>query len=413
MARRVVITGMGPLTSGAVGLDEFRSSIVEGKSGIKRIERFSTEGYATTFAGECTDFEPTDYVEAKEARRMDRFQQFAVAGATLALKDAQFTITADNADRTGVIVGSGIGGLGSMEEQLLILKEKGPRRVSPFVVPMMITDLAAGHISIIFGAKGPNFCTVSACASSSHAIGEAFETIKRDIADVIITGGAEASITPLGLAAFCAARALSTRNSEPTIASRPFDTDRDGFVMSEGAGILIVEELEHARSRGAKIYAEIIGYGATGDAYHITQPDPSGSGAIRAMRMALDEALIKPEEIDYINAHGTSTEVGDAAETKAIKSLFGEHAYKMLISSTKSMTGHLLGAAGGVELIACALVTERGIVPPTINLDNPDPECDLNYVPNVAVHKDISVALSNSFGFGGHNACLIIRKHTG
>lgn len=412
MARRVVITGMGPLTSGAVGLEAFWSSIVEGRSGIKPIERFSTEGYSTTFAGECTDFNPTDYVEAKEARRMDRFQQFAVAGATLALEDAKFTITPANAERTGVIVGSGIGGLGSMEEQLLILKEKGPRRVSPFVVPMMITDLAAGHISIMFGAKGPNFCTVSACASSSHAIGEAFEAIKRDIADVIITGGAEASITPLGLAAFCAARALSTRNGEPAIASRPFDADRDGFVMSEGAGMLIVEELEHARARGAKIYAEIIGYGATGDAYHITQPDPSGSGAIRAMRMALDEALIEPEEIEYINAHGTSTEVGDVAETKAIKSLFGEHAYKMLVSSTKSITGHLLGAAGGVELIACALVIERGIVPPTINLDNPDPECDLNYVPNVAVNKDISVALSNSFGFGGHNACLIIKKYT-
>ena len=412
MGRRVVISGMGPFTSGAVGLEEFWSSIIGGKSGIKQIERFSTAGYTTTIAGECTDFKPTDYVEGKEARRMDRFQQFAVAGATLALEDAQFTITQDNAERTGVIVGSGIGGLGSMEEQHQILQEKGPRRVSPFVVPMIITDLAAGHISIIFGAKGPNVCTVSACASSSHAIGEAFETIKRDIADVMITGGAEASITPLGLAAFCAARALSTRNDEPTIASRPFDSERDGFVMSEGAGILIVEELEHALARGAKIYAEIIGYGATGDAYHITQPDPSGSGAIRAMRMALDEALIEPEEIDYINAHGTSTEVGDLAETRAIKSLFGMHAHNMLVSSTKSMTGHLLGAAGGVEIIACALAVDRGIVPPTINLDSPDAECDLNYVPNTAVYKDISVALSNSFGFGGHNACLIIKKYT-
>ncbi|MBE0447980.1 MAG: beta-ketoacyl-ACP synthase II [Actinobacteria bacterium] len=411
MDRRVVITGMGPLTSIGMGNEDFWSSLAQGKSGIGPITLFKPEGYTTTIAGEVAGFNPTDFMEPKEARRMDRFQQLAVAATSIALKDAGFEVTPDIADATGVIVGSGIGGLGTMEDQHQVLVDKGPRRVSPFIIPMMITDLAAGQISIFFGARGPNICTVSACASSNHAIGEAYEMIKRGAADVMITGGSEAPITPLGVASFCAARALSTRNKEPERASRPFDINRDGFIMSEGAGILIIEELNRARERDAKIYAEIIGYGATGDAYHVMQPDPSGSGAIRAMKMALDEAGIEAKEVDYINAHGTSTEVGDIAETGAIKNLFGDHAYELLVSSTKSMTGHLLGAAGAIEIIACVLAIKNGVAPPTINLDVPDPQCDLNYVPNVAVKKDIRVALSNSFGFGGHNATLIVKKY--
>jgi len=411
MGRRVVITGMGPLTSVGTGTEAFWLGLQQGKSGIGPITNFEPKGYTTTIAGEVANFNATEFMEAKEARRMDRFQQFAVGAASIALQDAGLEITPDIADTTGVIVGSGIGGLGSMEDQHQTLVDRGPRRVSPFIIPMMITDLAAGHISIVFGARGPNMCTVSACASSNHAIGEAYETIKRGIADVMITGGSEAPITPLGVAAFCAARALSTRNDEPHKASRPFDANRDGFVMAEGAGILIIEELNRAKDRGARIYAEIIGYGASGDAYHVTQPDPSGSGAIRSMKMAIDEAGMSLNEVDYINAHGTSTEVGDVAETIAIKNLFGEHAYKLLVSSTKSMTGHLLGAAGAVELIASALAIKDGVVPPTINLDNPDEQCDLNYVPKKAIEKDIKVALSNSFGFGGHNASLLIKKY--
>lgn len=411
MVRRVVITGLGIISPFGVGKEVFWSSLVNGKSGIRRIQGFNCSDYPTTIAGEVPDFDPAAFLDRKEARRMDRFQQFAVAGASLALKDAKLEITPENADMTGVIVASGIGGLGTMEESMKILLEKGPRRVGPFVVPMMITDLAAGHISILFGAKGPNFCTTSACASSSHAIGEAFEAIKRGTADIMITGGAEASITPLGVAAFCGARTLSTRNDEPELASRPFDAERDGFVMGEGAGILILEELSHAVKRGADIYAEIVGYGVTADAYHITQPDPTGRGAMRAMEMAIEESGIEKEKVDYINAHGTSTEIGDIAETKAIKGLFGEHAYKLLVSSTKSMTGHLLGAAGAIELAACALALKDSIVPPTINLTNPDPECDLNYVPNHSIKQDISTALSNSFGFGGHNASLLIKKY--
>jgi len=410
MDRRVVITGLGLVTPFGAGKDIFWASLTDGVSGVKPISYFSTEGYPTTIAAEVPEFNPLDYIDRKESRHMDRFQQLAVAAASLALKDAKLVITDDIADRTGVIVGSGIGGLETMETQHQTLVDKGPRRVNPFVIPMMITDLAAGHISMQFGARGTNYCTVSACASSNHAIGEAFESIKRGVADTMITGGAEAPITPLGVASFCAARALSTRNDEPERASRPFDQERDGFVMAEGAGILIIEELSTARARGARIYAEIIGYGATADAYHITAPDPTGQGAMRAMEMAISEAGLEKTEVDYINAHGTSTEVGDIAETKAIKNLFGEHAYNMMVSSTKSMTGHLLGAAGAIELAASALAIDNGIVPPTINLDNPDPECDLNYVPNKAMQKNIDVALSNSFGFGGHNASLLIKK---
>lgn len=406
----MVITGLGLVTPFGIGRDIFWTSLTEGKSGVRPISHFSTEGYPTTIAAEIPEFNPLDYIDRKESRHMDRFQQLAVAAASLALKDASLEITDGIADRTGVIVGSGIGGLDTMETQHQILVDKGPRRVNPFVIPMMITDLAAGHISLQFGARGTNYCTVSACASSNHAVGEAFESIKRGVADAMITGGAEAPITPLGVASFCAARALSTRNDEPERASRPFDQERDGFVMAEGAGILIIEELSAAQARGARIYAEIIGYGATADAYHITAPDPTGQGAMRAMEMAIAEAGLEKTKVDYINAHGTSTEVGDIAETKAIKNLFGDHAYNMMVSSTKSMTGHLLGAAGAIELAASALAISNGIIPPTINLDNPDPECDLNYVPNKAAKKNIDVALSNSFGFGGHNASLLIKK---
>lgn len=410
MDRRVVITGLGLITPFGIGKDVFWTSLTEGKSGVRPISHFDAEGYPTTIAAEVPEFNPLDFIERKESRHMDKFQQLAVAAASLALKDAGLEIKDDIADRTGVIVGSGIGGLETMETQHQTLVDKGPRRVSPFVIPMMITDLAAGHISIQFGARGPNYCTVSACASSSHAIGEAFESIKRGVTDIMITGGAEAPITPLGVASFCAARALSTRNDEPERASRPFDQERDGFVMAEGAGILVVEELSTAKARGARIYAEIIGYGATADAYHVTAPDPTGRGAMRAMDMAITEAGLEKSKIDYINAHGTSTEVGDVAETKAIKNLFGDHAYNMLVSSTKSMTGHLLGAAGAIEIVASALAIDTGVIPPTINLDNPDPECDLNYVPNKAERRNIDVALSNSFGFGGHNASLIIKR---
>jgi 3-oxoacyl-[acyl-carrier-protein] synthase II len=409
-SRRVVITGIGVVSPVGIGKDVFWDSLVSGVSGIKTISHFDAEGYSTTIAGEVEGFNVEDYIDKKEARRMDRFQHFAMAAAQMAHEDSSLVINDSNSSRVGVIVGSGIGGIGSMEEGHATLIDRGPRKISPFLIPMMITDLAAGHISIALGAKGPNFCTVTACASASHAIGEAFETIRRGNADAIITGGAEAPITPLGVASFCAARALSTRNDEPTKASRPFDKDRDGFVMGEGAGILVVEELTHAVNRGARIYAEIVGYGATADAYHIMQPDPTGNGAAGAMTMAVNQSGYALTDVDYINMHGTSTDVGDIAETKAIKKLFGDHAYKLLASSTKSVTGHLLGAAGAIEAIACSLVVDNGIAPPTINLDNPSPECDLNYIPHTAVKSDFKLALSNSFGFGGHNASLLIKK---
>ncbi len=413
MDRRVVITGLGAISPFGTGKDIFWSGLINGKSGVRTISLFDPKGYATTIAAEVPGFDPSEFIDRKEARRMDRFQQLAVASALLAVDDSGLKITDDIADATGVIVASGIGGLGTMEESMKVLLEKGPRKVGPFVVPMMITDLAAGHISMLLGARGLNYCTTSACASSNHAIGDAFEAIKRGIADIMITGGAEASITPLGIAAFNSLRALSTRNDEPEKASRPFDIERDGFVMGEGSGIIILEELNNALSRGANIYAEIVGYGMTADAFHITQPDPSGRGASRAMDMAIKEAGIQKEEVDYINAHGTSTGPGDIAETKAVKELFGNHAYNMLISSTKSMTGHLLGAAGAIEAIACSLVVKNGLVPPTINLETPDEECDLNYVPNKAVQKNIKIALSNSFGFGGHNASILIKRFEG
>ncbi|MEW6189482.1 MAG: beta-ketoacyl-ACP synthase II [Actinomycetota bacterium] len=410
MERRVAITGLGPVTPVGIGKEAYWQSLVMGKSGISEITHFDASEYPTRIAGEIRNFNSGDFMEPKEAKRMDRFTQFAIAATKLALDDAKLKITASIAERVGVVIGSGIGGLGTLEEQYKILLEKGPRRVSPYLIPMMICDLAAGQVSIFFGAKGPNACVVTACATSTHAIGDAFEMIKRGIADICIAGGSEACITPLGVSGFCACRALSRRNDEPTRASRPFDAERDGFVMSEGAGIVILETLESARSRGAHIYAEVVGYGLTGDAYHITAPSPTGEGAARSMRMALDEADLSPEQVDYINAHGTSTPYNDEFETMAIKKVFGKHAYELLVSSTKSMTGHLLGAAGAIELIACAMAIETGIVPPTINLEKPDPLCDLNYVPNVAVKRDVSVAMSNSLGFGGHNATLVIRR---
>lgn len=411
--RRVVITGLGAVTPLGNNKDSFFKSLIAGRSGVAVITNFDPTGYTCIIGAEVKDFDPTDFIEPKKLRHLDRFTQFAIIAAREAIADASLEINDDNADRIGVIVGSGIGGLRTLEDQHQVLMERGPRRVSPYLVPMMIPDLAAGQISIYFGAKGPNWCSVSACASSSHAVGESFEAIRRGAADICITGGSEAPITPLGVAGFASARTLSTRNEEPEKASRPFDMDRDGFVIGEGAGILVIETLESARERGAKIYAEVTGYGATGDAYHITSPDETGRGAARSMELALEQASLLPSEVDYINAHGTSTPMNDRLETMAIKQVFGNGSYDLLISSTKSMTGHLLGAAGGIELVASALAIENDQIPPTINLDNADPDCDLNYVPNESISREIDVVLSNSFGFGGHNASVLIQRFTG
>ncbi|WP_130616585.1 beta-ketoacyl-ACP synthase II [Cohnella abietis] len=410
MTQRVVVTGMGVVTSLGSDLPTFWSNILNGKSGISQIEAFDTTEYTTKIAAEIKDFDPSAYIDKKEIRKMDRFVQFGVMASKLAVEDANLVI-GDNADpeRVGVVVGSGIGGLGTWEDQHTILMEKGPRRVSPFFIPMMIANMASGQVSISTGAKGPNSAAVSACATGTHSIGDSFKMIQRGDADVMICGGAEATIRPIGMAGFCSMRAMSTRNDEPEKASRPFDVDRDGFVMGEGAGVLILESLEHAQQRGARIYAEVIGYGMSGDAYHMTDPDPDG--AARCMKKALNDAGIEPEAIQYINAHGTSTGVGDKSETTAIKKAFGDHAYKLAVSSTKSMTGHLLGAAGGVEAVILGLTLQNGVIPPTVNLDNQDPELDLDYVPNTAREADVQVALSNSFGFGGHNATIIMRKY--
>lgn len=410
MSRRVVVTGLGPISPVGIGKKAFWQALCEGKSGISEITLFDAIDFSSRIAGQVDDFDVMEYMDAKNARRMDRFAQFAVAASGLALEDATLEIDSSIADRVGVIVGSGIGGLQTMETQHKVLLEKGPKRVSPFLVPMMICDLAAGEISIAFRAKGPNICIVTACATSTHAIGEAFEIIKRGDADICIAGGSEAGITPLGVAGFCAARALSTQNDNPERASRPFDAERDGFVIGEGAGIVILETLEGASARGAHMYAEVVGFGMTGDAFHITAPDPTGQGAAHAMQYALKEANIAPSEVDYINAHGTSTVLNDELETDAIKHVFKDHATKLAVSSTKSMTGHLLGAAGGIEFIACAMAIETGRIPPTINYEHFDPQCDLYYVPNEAIERDVSVALSNSFGFGGHNAAIALRR---
>jgi len=409
--RRVVVTGLGVLTSLGDNLEQFWGSLLEGKSGVSSIEAFDVSDYTTRIAAEIKDFNTDDYgLDKKEARRMDRFVQFAVVSTLNALKDANIKIGENvDAERAGVIVGSGIGGLGTWEDQFRNLIEKGPKRVSPFFIPMMIANMASGQISIMTGAKGPNTTAVTACATGTHSIGDSFKIIQRGDADVMIAGGSEATIRPSGMAGFCSMRAMSTRNDEPTKASRPFDVDRDGFVMGEGSGVIILEELEHAKARGAKIYAEVIGYGMSSDAHHMTEPDPDG--AARCMAKAIADANINPTEIDYINAHGTSTPVGDISETTAIKKTFGDHAYKLAVSSTKSMTGHLLGAAGGVEAVILALTLKNGVIAPTINLDNQDPALDLDYVPNVARSASVNIALSNSFGFGGHNASILMKKY--
>ncbi|ANF96485.1 beta-ketoacyl-[acyl-carrier-protein] synthase II [Paenibacillus bovis] len=409
LKHRVVITGLGVMTALGKDKDTFWNNLMAGKSGITPIEGFDVSDYPTKIAAQVHDFNPEEYMERKEARKLDRFVQFAVAATAEALKDSKLNVREDaDPERVGVIIGSGIGGLGTFEDQHSILLEKGPKRISPFFIPMMIANMASGHVSIVHGAKGPNVAPVTACASGSHAIGDAFKFIQSGEADVMITGGAEATIRPTGLAGFCSMRAMSTRNDDPASASRPFDTGRDGFVMGEGSGILILESLEHAQKRGAHIYAEVIGYGLSADAFHMTEPDPDGPA--RCMKMAIRTAGIQPEDIDYINAHGTSTPVGDKSETRAIKMALGEHAAKIAVSSTKSMTGHLLGAAGGVEALICALSLQNQIIAPTINLHDQDPECDLDYVPNEPRQANLNVVMSNSFGFGGHNASIILKK---
>ncbi|MCM3625984.1 beta-ketoacyl-ACP synthase II [Paenibacillus glycanilyticus] len=411
MKQRVVVTGMGVITSLGSDVEQFWGNLLEGKSGVSHIEAFDVSEYPTQIAAEVKNFNPEDYgLDRKEARRMDRFVQFASVASLSAVKDAALEIGSNvDPERIGVIVGSGIGGLGTWEDQHNILLEKGPKRVSPFFIPMMIANMASGQISMLTGAKGPNSAAVTACATGTHSIGDSFKMIQRGDADVMICGGAEATIRPTGLAGFCSMRAMSVRNDEPEKASRPFDIDRDGFVMGEGAGVLVIESLEHAQKRGARIYAEVIGYGMSGDAHHMTEPDPDG--AARCMSKALRDAGIEPEAIDYINAHGTSTPVGDRSETSAIKKAFGDHAYKLAVSSTKSMTGHLLGAAGGVEAVILGLTLQNGIIAPTINLENQDPELDLDYVPNTPRKAEVRTALSNSFGFGGHNATIVMKVY--
>ncbi|MCL6610889.1 MAG: beta-ketoacyl-ACP synthase II [Peptococcaceae bacterium] len=413
MGSRVVVTGMSVVSPLGIGLETFWSNLVAGKSGVGPITRFQTDGYSTRIGAEVKNFVPEDYIDKKEARRMDRFTQFAVAAAKMALEDAGLDIGSADRDRVGVVLGSGIGGIETLEEQHKVLLAKGPGRVSPFFIPMMIANMGPAQIAITYGLRGCNLITTSACASSNNAIGDSYRLLQRGQLDVVITGGAEAPITPMAMAGFCSMKAMSTRNEDPEGASRPFDAGRDGFVIGEGAGFLILETLEHALNRGARIYGEVAGYGSNCDAYHITAPDPEGRGAAMSMKLALDDAGLAPEEVDYINAHGTSTPLGDRLETLAVKNVFGPHAYKIAVGSTKSMTGHLLGAAGGLEAVVCLLAIQRGVIPPTINLQTPDPECDLDYVPNRAREADVNVALSNSFGFGGHNVTLIFKKFTG
>lgn len=411
MKKRIVVTGVGVVTSVGIGVNRFWKNIINGVSGIDRLTLLDTSDLEVKIGAEVKDFDPGQYMERKEVKRADRFVHFAVAGARLALADSGLEINSSNAENIGVVIGSGIGGMKTFEDQARNCLEKGPKRVSPFFIPMMIPDMGSGFVSIITGAKGPNHTVVTACASGTHSIGDSLRLIQNGEAVAMVTGGSEAAITRLSLAGFTSAGALSTNNDDPKGASRPFDLNRDGFVMGEGSGILVLEELEHAESRGAKIYAEIVGFGGSGDAYHMTSPDPEGDGAARAMRRAIADAAIEPEQISYINAHGTSTAANDKLETKAIKRVFGEAAYRIPVSSTKSMTGHLLGAAGGVEAIISVLALKEGIIPPTINYRNPDPECDLDYVPNQARRSPLEYVLSNSLGFGGHNACLIFRKY--
>jgi 3-oxoacyl-[acyl-carrier-protein] synthase II len=415
MNRRVVITGMGVITPVGNDVETFWTSLKNGVSGIRKIETFDTASYDCRIGGDVLDFDPKNFFNnPKDIRRTDRFTHLAMGAAKLAMQDGGIDLEKVRRDRFGVIVSSGIGGLKTLEDQHTVLMNKGPSRVSPFTIPMLITNMGSGVISMEFGLQGPNLCIVTACATSNNAIGESWRIIKFGDADIFLAGGSEASLMPIGLAGFSAMKALSTRNDEPARASRPWDRDRDGFVMSEGAGVVIVEELEHAKARGAKIYCELAGYGCSADAYHMTAPPPDGEGAVRAMKMALDHARLTPDKVDYVNAHATSTGLGDLCETRAIKTLFGEHARKGLsISSTKSMTGHLLGGAGAIEMAACALTMRDSIIPPTINLENPDVECDLDYTANVAREKKVRVALNNSFGFGGHNATLVATEFTG
>jgi 3-oxoacyl-[acyl-carrier-protein] synthase II len=414
--RRVVVTGLGVVSPVGHTIDKFWNSLLEGKSGVKRLTRFDPTYYTCKIGAEINDFDPSPYLSAKELKRMDRFVQFAVVGAKKAVVDSRIDLEKTDRERFGVLIGSGIGGLHTVEAEhrqyIALGPEKGPSRISPFLIPMLIINMASGQTSITLGLKGPNSAIGTACATGNHAIGDAFRIIQRDEADLMICGGSEAAITVMGFGGFCALKALSLRNDEPEKASRPFDKNRDGFVMGEGAGIVLLEDLDHALKRNAPIYCEMAGYGMSGDAYHMTAPDPEGDGGVRCMKASIKDAGIKPEDVDYINAHGTSTLYNDRIETLAIKKVFGEHARKLAISSTKSVTGHLLGAAGGVELIASALAIKHSIIPPTINYETPDPECDLDYVPNKPRAHKIKVVASNALGFGGHNATLVIKKYT-
>jgi 3-oxoacyl-[acyl-carrier-protein] synthase II len=408
--RRVVVTGVGVISALGTGVEKNWTALMQGKSGIDRITRFDASELPTQIAGEVKDFNPEEFIDKKEVKKMDLFIQYGLAAAELAMADSGLVVNEENAERVGVLVGAGLGGLPAIERYHSAMLEGGYKKVSPFFIPMLIINLAPGYISMRFGAKGPNLSSVSACATGTHSIGDAFRMIQRGDADAMITGGTEATITPLAIAGFNVMRALSTRNDDPQGASRPFEKNRDGFIMAEGAGIVVLEEYESAKARGAKIYAEICGYGLTGDAYHLTAPAPGGEGAARCMKMALSTAGMQPEDVDYINAHGTSTPFNDLYETMAIKTVFGEHARKLMVSSTKSMTGHCLGAAGGLEAVYSLLAISRGEVPPTINYQEADPECDLDYVPNTARQTPVRAALSNSFGFGGTNASLLFRK---
>jgi 3-oxoacyl-[acyl-carrier-protein] synthase II len=411
MKRRVVITGLGVVTSLGETAEEMWENVCAGRSGISMITRWDASKYPTRFGGECAKFDVTRYgIDFRESKRLDRFGQFGLAAAVTAVKDSALDFDKEDRFRCGVVIGSGIGGIETLEEQNKILNTRGVSRVSPFTVPRLMVNAASGNVSIMFGIHGPNTAVATACATGSHTIGDGARFIQHDLADIMIAGGSEAALCELGMASFCAARALSTRNDAPEKASRPFDRDRDGFVMAEGAGVVILEEYEHAKRRGARIYAELVGYGMSGDAYHITQPEEQGKGAVLAMQLALKDAGISPDMVDYINAHGTSTPLGDIAETRAIKATFGDHARKLAVSSTKSQLGHSLGATGGVEAVVTALAVHRNLLPPTINLENPDPECDLDYVPNTARDRKVTYGLSNSFGFGGHNACLLMKK---
>lgn len=411
MNKRVVVTGIGAVTPIGIGKEAYWNALRAGTCGIDTITRFDASEYTAQIAGEVKDFDPADYMNKKEAKRMDRFTQFAVAAAGMALEDSKIDMDKITPERFGTIIGSGVGGLETLEAQHKKLQARGPGKVSPFLIPMMILNMATGHVSMQFGAKGPNSSVVTACASATNAIGDAFKVIQRGDADLMFAGGAEASITPLGMAGFCTMKALSTRNDDPQTASRPFDVDRDGFVMGEGSGVLILEELEHALARNATIYGEIVGFGSSADAYHITSPAPEGEGGTRSMRMAVNDAGITPDDVDYVNAHGTSTPYNDKFETMAIKNLMGEHAKEIYVSSTKSMTGHLLGASGAVEAIAVMLALKEGFVHGTMGIHNQDPECDLNVLPNKGVEADVEYALSNSLGFGGHNATLCFKKY--